>query len=69
VEALAADGHGVMDLVAWRLEAPDTFATAIREADMLGAWNMVRRGGRPLHVHRTPQRWLRGGCQGVVVLN
>lgn len=69
VEALAADGHGVLDLVAWRLDAPDTFATAIREADVLGALHMVRRGGRPLHVFKTPLAWLRAGCDGCVVLN
>ena len=69
VEALAADGHSVLDLVAWRLDAPDTYATAIHNADMLGAWHMLCRGGRPLHVHRTPINWLRAGCEGCVVLN
>lgn len=69
IQALAVDGRSVMDLVAWPLLQPHLAATAVREADVLGPLNMVRRGGRPLHVYRTPLAWLKAGCTGCVVLN
>ena len=69
IEALAADGHSVIDLIAWPINAPWQFASAVREADMLGAWNMVRRGGQSLRVHRTPEDWLAARCIGCVPIN
>lgn len=69
IEVLGADGATVIDLVAWPLHAPDCFALAIGEADMLGIWNMISRGGLPLPVHHTPHDWLVAGCQGCVPLN
>jgi hypothetical protein len=69
IEVLGADGATVIDLVAWPIHAPDCFATAIAESDMLGMWNMISRGGLPLPVHQTPHDWLVAGCQGCVPLN
>ena len=73
VEVLAEDGCTVADLVAWPLNAPERFATAVGEADMLGI-NAMRNpatywAGVPLRVHRTPLNWLKAGCDGCVILN
>lgn len=69
IEAFAFDGHTVIDLIAWPLHAPGHYASAVREADMLGITNMLKRGGVPLVVHRTPEQWLASGCEGCVVIN
>lgn len=69
LEALASDGLRVVDLVAWPLHRPEEFATAVREADMLGAWHMLRPAGKPLHVYRTPLSWAKAGCEGCVPVN
>lgn len=73
IEVLAEDGATVVDLVAWPLDAPDRFATACGEADILGIANMrnpaTYAGGKPLAIHRTPLAWLKAGCSGCVVLN
>lgn len=61
----------VADLVAWPINDPDTFATAMGAndgADVLGPQNMIQRGGAPLTVHRTPLAWLKAGCEGCVPL-
>ena len=66
-------GEMPIDLVAWPLGQPESFATHLRQADLLGAsaatepWSYV--DGRPLHVHATPEAWLIAGCEGSVVLN
>lgn len=61
------------DLLAWPIDRPSEFATAVGRADLLGADRIENPssylGGRPLQVHRTPLAWLRAGCQGVVVLD
>lgn len=69
VEALRADGHTVADLVAWPVNAPERFSTAIAEAEILGIWQMLDRGGRPLSVHATPLQWLKAGCTGCCPLD
>jgi hypothetical protein len=59
------------DLVAWPLNDPDAFVTAMGPndgADILGPQWMVHRRGAPLMVHRTPLRWLQAGCEGCVLL-
>lgn len=75
VEALEIE-HGErwqVDHVAWPLDRPSEFATAIGHADMLGADQVDNPasffGGRPLPILRTPLAWLRAGCRGVVVLD
>jgi len=69
IEALGGDGHSVVDLVAWPTEAPWQFATAIEEADVLGAWQMLQRGGAPLAVFDTPLAWLKAGCTDCVPIS
>ncbi len=59
------------DLVAWPLNHPEVFATAMGlndGADVLGPQNMIWRRGAPLKVWRTPLRWLQSGCDGCVLL-
>jgi hypothetical protein len=69
IEVLDDDGATVLDLVAWPLNAPGAFATAVGNADLLGAPNMRGRYPSPLAVHRTPLDWLKADCQGCVVIN
>lgn len=62
----------VGDLAAWPLHDPENFATALGAndgADVLGAVNMVQRGGKPLFIHRTPLEWLLADCEGCVPLS
>lgn len=73
IEVIGEDAVTVIDLVAWPIDAPERFATAVGEADVLGI-GAIRNpatyaGGRPLRVHRTPLEWLKAGCQGCAVLN
>lgn len=68
IEVLNADGCSTMDVLAWPVDAPWKFATAIGEADVLGAWQMISHGTQPLVVHQTPLAWLQSGCQGCVPL-
>ena len=59
------------DLVAWPVNDPAAFVTAMGPndgADSLGPQWMVKRRGAPLVVHRTPLRWLQSGCEGCVPL-
>lgn len=73
VEVFDTDRETVIDLCAWPLDRPDKFATAIRRADGLGVWRVTNPAtyhvGQALRVHRTPDAWLRAGCDGVVILN
>lgn len=69
IEALRADGHDVADLIAWPLDDPARYATAIGEADLLGAWQAWQHGNAPLRVHLTPLAWLRAKCEGCVPIN
>jgi hypothetical protein len=63
----------VVDLVAWPLDRPDHFATALGRAVGLGIDLPSNPApfycGRPLRAFRTPLAWLQAGCQGVVILN
>ena len=73
IEALGDDAESIEDLVAWPLDRPDKFATALGRARGLGV-DQARNpasifGGKPLRVWRTPLAWLKAGCQGVVILN
>lgn len=56
------------DLIAWPLGHPAGFTTHLREAEILGAWWALF-GDRPLRLHRTPEDWLRSGCEGCCILN
>jgi hypothetical protein len=74
IEALLFDAFRepfTADLVAWPLDDPLAFATAMGAndgADVLGPVNMVQRGGKPLLIHRTPLAWLKAGGQGCCLL-
>ena len=77
IEALCFQREGgnknpyVADLVAWSLQAPNSFATALgtgEGCELLGAWSACRTDRSPLTVHRTPLAWLKAGCEGCVVL-
>ena len=59
------------DLVAWPVNNPNSFATALgpREgAELLGPLSAVQRGGQPLRIFSTPEDWLKNGCEGSVLL-
>ena len=73
VEALAEDSTTVMDLVAWPINDPTRFATAIGAASVLGE-NVAANpstyfAGAPLRLFRTPLAWLQSGCDGAVILD
>lgn len=72
IEVYAEDDETTVDLCAWPVDNPDTFATLLG-AEALGmaavsnvaTWAM----GGVLRVHRTPLRWLQAGCQGCCILD
>jgi hypothetical protein len=72
IEAFDVDDETVLDLVAWPLERPHQFATALGRARGLGLQCVLNPasyfGGKPLQVHQTPLAWLKAGCEGVVIL-
>lgn len=69
IEVLDDDAVTVLDYLAWTLNDPEVFATAVGNADLLGGPNMRDRLGEPLEIHRTPLAWLKAGGRGCVVLN
>ncbi|MGC1861552.1 MAG: hypothetical protein WA733_10615 [Methylocystis sp.] len=75
IEVFDADARTIIDLVAWPLNRPDKFARALGRGDGLAIWRVLDPGTyaysseKALRVHRTPDSWLRAGCQGVVILN
>ena len=73
VEVLDEDGVTVLDLLAWPLAEPADFATAVGNADIVGAANMRSTTRHPFHqpllVHRTPLDWLKNTCRGCVIVN
>lgn len=72
IECLGDDAATTVDLVAWPIEEPETFAT-LGGFDALG----MAQVGNPasyafksaLQVHRTPLKWLQAGCRGCVILH
>jgi hypothetical protein len=73
MEVFEADGETVADLVAWQLQRPEKFGTALGRAEALGIGQVdnpaTYHAGAPLLVHRTPLGWLQHGCRGTVILN
>ncbi|MFZ5675869.1 MAG: hypothetical protein ACOZAM_23175 [Pseudomonadota bacterium] len=72
IEVYAEDDETAIDVCAWPIGNPDTFATMLG-ADALGIARVVNPAtwalGGVLSVHRTPLRWLQAGCQGCCVLD
>ncbi|MEJ1937808.1 hypothetical protein WDZ92_47055, partial [Nostoc sp. NIES-2111] len=55
------------DVVAWPVNDPAAFATAMGRndgADVLGPVHMIQRNGAPVLIHRTPLAWLQAHGQG-----
>jgi hypothetical protein len=73
IEVFDFDRETTVDLVAWPIDRPDKFATAIQHADGLGVWRAQNpatyHGGSRLRVFRSPDEWLRNGCDGAVILH
>lgn len=72
-EALADDGVTVVDLVAWLVDDPALWWTAVGMAAVLGeayANNPASGfGGAPLRLFRHPLAWLKARCEGTVILH
>ncbi len=72
-QARGPDSVEVVDLVAWSLDNPARWWTAIGAAVVLGeavAHNPATGfGGAPLRLFRHPLRWLQAGCDGAVILD
>ncbi len=71
IEVLADDRETVLDLLAWPIGRPRKVASAIRRADVLGGWRISRPTltGGPLRVFLTPESWLKGGCEGIAIVD
>jgi hypothetical protein len=71
VEALnVKDGHSVVDLVAWPLDAPEAFATAVQSVHLLGAASLYwKPKGKPIELHETPLDWIKAQFTGCVPIN
>ena len=72
IEVRGDDGETVVDLLAWRVEDPLIFATAMGAAALLGH-NLLNPAtwafGSALAVHRRPLDWVKAGARGVVILD
>jgi len=73
IEVLGADAETTIDLVAWPVDAPTAFATALGDADALGIANVDNPAtwamGNVLWMYRTPLAWLKAGCGGCCILD
>ena len=73
IEVYDDDDETPIDLVAWPAERPQTFATALGFAAVMGAAGVVNPAswafGQRLRVFRTPLRWSQARCPGVVILD
>ena len=66
-------GERVVDLLAWSVDDPHSWWTAVGAGVMLGeAWAANPNTGlcgEPLRIFRTPLAWLQGDCAGIVLLD
>ena len=62
---------GVSDLIAWHPASPANWRWRIGDEPLLNLDNLERRwpGEGPLKIHATPLDFLRGGAEGVVILD
>ena len=71
IEARAADGETVIDLVAWPIADPADVRTLCGAAPMVGLWSALNPGtytfNYPLVVYRSPLAWLNADCEGAAV--
>ncbi len=68
----AVEGSEILDLLALRLDQPETWWRRIGESDLiLGEDRYIDAAdrGMALKVYDSPLRWLQGGCDGVVFLD
>ncbi|MGE3875951.1 MAG: hypothetical protein AB7F74_23600 [Parvibaculaceae bacterium] len=72
IEVYAEDDETTVDLVAWPLDRPESFATMLG-SDALGMARVFNPAtwafGHVLNVFRTPLAWLQAGCDGCAVLD
>ena len=72
-EVRGCDGETVVDLVAWSIDNPTSWWTAIGAAVVMGesfAGNPnAGLCGEPLRIFQTPLAWLRAQCEGIVILD
>jgi len=73
IEVYAENAETTIDLCAWRTDHPQTFATAMGAASVLGSANIANPASwafdQHLAVHRTPLEWLKAGGQGACILD
>lgn len=68
-EALVPDWE-LEDILAFNPNEPEKWWMRTGGAPLLGAGALSDQLlGKPLHVYRTPLSWLKGGCDGVVLLD
>ena len=72
-EVRDTDGETVVDLLAWSVDDPHRWWTAVGAGVVLGeAWAANPNTGlcgEPLRIFRTPLGWLQGDCAGIVLLD
>ena len=68
-----ADGKTIVDLVAWSVDDPHRWWTALGVGVVLGEAYAANPNtglcGEPLRIFRTPLGWLQGDCAGIVLLD
>jgi len=73
IEVMDAAEENVEDFCAWRLEAPERFATLLGRSGVLGAGMLINPAsyfaGQSLRAWQTPLQWLKARGQGFVILN
>ena len=71
IEAFDRDGETPIDLVAWPVDKPAEVLTMYRRAAIVGLWQAMSpyqyTFGRPVDLHRTPEDWLKAGCDGCAI--
>ncbi len=72
-EVRGYDGEAVVDLVAWSIDDPTRWWTAIGAGVVLGEAFAANPNaglcGEALRILRTPLAWLRAQCEGIVLLD
>jgi hypothetical protein len=73
MEVFGADAETVVDLVGWRVEAPEKPLAMFGRAGLVGVSAALNPAtysmGGFLRLHRTPLIWLKAGCDGAAVVD